>query len=66
MSMTTRRVRYIGRNHDTPSYQPVQMHETIAPMHGSEFEGPGAVPAMLIAVPVGILLWACVWGALFS
>ncbi len=36
MSMTTRRVRYIGRNHDTPSYQPVQMHETIAPIERAE------------------------------
>jgi len=66
MTASTRRVRYIGRNHDTPDYRPTPIREDIAPMHGSEFQGPGAVPAMLIALPVGVLLWAAFFGAIFS
>lgn len=66
MIASTRRVRLIGRDHTTPVYHPVQERETIAPMQGSEFEGPGAVPALLLALPVGVLLWAAFFGAVFS
>lgn len=64
--LSSRRVRLIGRNHTTPVYHPVQERETIAPMHGSEFEGPGAVPAIVLAAAIGIILWATFFGALFS
>ncbi len=66
MTASTRRVRLIGRDHTTPVYHPVQERETIAPMQGSEFEGPGAIVAIVIAAPIGIAIWACLIAAILS
>lgn len=65
MTASTRRVRYIGRNHDTPSYQPVQMHEAILPIE-RQFTGPSRLLTWGACFVVGLAFWTAFFCWVFA
>jgi len=58
--LSTRRIRYIGRDHYTPVYHPVQEREDILPI-AEEFSGPRRLLTWAVMVLVGIAFWAALF-----
>jgi hypothetical protein len=56
MTASTRRIRYIGRNHDTPDYRPTPIREKILPME-RQFTGPSRVLTWGACVLVALVFW---------